>query len=84
MHVFSKVNNSNMWIGEDLFPYGFSGFAGAIILCFISLYFFKRFRVDSNVPVRDSSKTHSWIPIKITSKVGMILNVLFVNNVRNF
>lgn len=71
MHVFSKVNNNfSMWFGEELFPYGFSGFAGAIVLCFLSFCFFKRFRVDANVPVRDSTKTHSWIPIKIASKVN--------------
>ncbi|KAG5878011.1 hypothetical protein JTB14_025466 [Gonioctena quinquepunctata] len=34
----------------------------------MSFYLFKKLSSDSNVPVRDSTKTHNWTSIKITSK----------------
>lgn len=67
-----------MWFLGDLFPpLEFSGFASAIILCFLGFYIIKRLSGDGNVPVRDSTKNHSWTPLTISSKVCN--NIKFLN-----
>ncbi|XP_050302696.1 diacylglycerol kinase epsilon isoform X2 [Anthonomus grandis grandis] len=58
-----------MWLLGDLFPpFGFTTFAGAVAICILSFYIFKKLSVDTNVAVRDYSKNHSWMPIKVTAK----------------
>ncbi|CAG9812465.1 unnamed protein product [Phaedon cochleariae] len=72
MVVFSKLSVSSehkMWILGDLVPpFGFTSFVSALVVCVITFYIFKKLSGDRNVPVRDSSKNHSWTAIKITSK----------------
>ncbi|KAJ8957439.1 hypothetical protein NQ318_004919 [Aromia moschata] len=73
MAVFSKLLNNylsqKMWIFADLYPpFGLTGFISAVVMCYVSFYVFKKLSVDSNVPVRDSTRNHSWTSIKITSK----------------
>ncbi|XP_066258337.1 diacylglycerol kinase epsilon [Euwallacea similis] len=71
MTIFSKLHslNSKMWfIGELLPPFGFTTFAGTILLGILSYYAFKKLGNEEVVGVRDSSKNHSWIPIKVTAK----------------
>lgn len=74
MTVFSKLNkNPNMWMFDNLFPpFGLTSFISAVVICVLSLYMFKKLGTDGNVPVRDSTKNHSWTPIKITSKVRTV------------
>ncbi|XP_066153489.1 diacylglycerol kinase epsilon isoform X2 [Euwallacea fornicatus] len=58
-----------MWfIGELLPPFGFTTIAGSVLLGILSYYAFKKLGNDEVVGVRDSSKNHSWIPIKVTAK----------------
>lgn len=78
MTVFSKPNkNYNMWIfGDVLPPFGLTSFISAMVLCFLGFYVFKKLGTDGNVPVRDSTKNHSWTPIKITSKVSIQIKKL--------
>ncbi|XP_019758983.1 diacylglycerol kinase epsilon isoform X2 [Dendroctonus ponderosae] len=73
MTVFSKTEISNpdrdMWIIGDLFPpFGFTTFAGAVVLCIVSYYLFRKLSSDGKVAVRDYSKNHSWTPIKVTAR----------------
>ncbi|KAJ8929806.1 hypothetical protein NQ314_017403 [Rhamnusium bicolor] len=73
MAVFSKLLNKyinpKMWIFGELFPpLGFTSFISAVVICILSFYVFKKLSVDSNVPVRDSTRNHSWTPIKVTAK----------------
>lgn len=71
MTVFSKLNKKpDMWIFGDLFPpFGLTSFISAVVICFLGFYMFKKLGTDGNVSVRDSTKNHSWTPVKITSKV---------------
>lgn len=72
MAVFSKLFHANpkMWLMSDLSqPPSVPTVVSTIIICVLSFYFFKWLSGDGNVPVRDSTKNHSWTPIKITSKV---------------
>ncbi|KAJ8979408.1 hypothetical protein NQ317_015840 [Molorchus minor] len=76
MAVFSKILNKHlspkMWMFGDLCPpFGLTGFIGAVILCYISFYVFKKLSLDSNVPVRDSTRNHSWTSINVTSKMAL-------------
>ncbi|XP_030758615.1 diacylglycerol kinase epsilon isoform X2 [Sitophilus oryzae] len=58
-----------MWIFKDVVPpIGFTTFAGAIVVCVLSFYIFKKLSGEGNIAVQDHSKNHSWIPIKITAK----------------
>lgn len=68
---FFNIFNPNMWIIGDLMPpFDLTTFISAIIFCTISICLLKRFSNDSTVPVRDSTKNHNWLPIKISSKVS--------------
>lgn len=82
MTVFSKLNkNPNMSIFGDIFPpFGLTSLISAVVICFLGFYVFKKLGTDGNVPVRDSTKNHSWTPIKISSKVrtGNVFNYLLI------
>nr|CAI5817275.1 unnamed protein product [Callosobruchus analis] len=68
MAVFSKMN-PNMWMLGELFPpFGITGFVSAVVVCVISFYIIKRLSGESQVPVRDSTKNHSWTSITVSSK----------------
>lgn len=71
MSVFSKpYKSTNMWGFDDLFPpFGLTSFISAVVICVLGFYMFKKLGTDGNVPVRDSTKNHSWTPIKLSSKV---------------
>jgi hypothetical protein len=73
MAVFSKFFNClnyKMWLVGDLTPpLSVPTVLGTFIICVISFYIFKWLSGDGNVPIRDSTKNHSWTPIKIASKV---------------
>lgn len=72
MAVFSKFNRLNfkMWLVGDLSPpLSVPTVISTFIVCVLSFYLFKWLSGDGNVPIRDSSKNHSWTPIKIASKV---------------
>lgn len=77
MSVFSKLNkNPNMCFFGDIFPpFGLTSFIGAVVICFLGFYIFKKLGVDGNVSVRDSTKNHNWTPIKIYSKVRKLLQL---------
>ncbi|CAG9857296.1 unnamed protein product [Phyllotreta striolata] len=72
MVVFSKYYIGKMnstWLSNDLLPpFGFTGFFGAVFLCIVTFYVFKKLSGDGNIPLRGILKSHSWIPIKITAK----------------
>ena len=74
MAVFSKFLvhlNPKMWLVGDLSPpLSVPTVLSTFIICILGFYIFKWLSGDGNVPIRDSSKNHSWIPIKIASKVG--------------
>ncbi|RZC39409.1 diacylglycerol kinase epsilon [Asbolus verrucosus] len=58
-----------MWLVGDLSPpLSVSTVLSAFVICIISFYVFKWLSGEGNVPIRDSTKNHSWTPIKITSK----------------
>lgn len=79
MTVFSKLNKkSDMCSIGDLFPpFGLTSFISAVVICFLGFYMFKKLGTDGNVSVRDSSKNHSWTPVKITSKVSCYFKIIF-------
>lgn len=81
MTIFSKIHNTSsdpsMWMfGELLPPFGFVSFAGVVVLGILSYFAFKKLGNDMTVGVRDSTKSHSWTPIKITSKVCICITFL--------
>ncbi|XP_044272407.1 diacylglycerol kinase epsilon isoform X2 [Tribolium madens] len=58
-----------MWLVGDLTPpLSVPTVLSTFIVCIISFYLFKWLSGDGNVPIRDSSKNHSWTPIKITAR----------------
>lgn len=60
-----------MWSFGDIFPpFGVTSFISAVVVCFLGFSMFKRLVTDGNVSIRDSTKNHSWTPIKITLKVS--------------
>lgn len=66
-----------MWMfGELLPPFGFVSFAGVVVLGILSYCAFKKLGNDMTVGVRDSTKSHSWTPIKITAKVCICITFL--------
>lgn len=81
MTIFSKIHNTSsdpsMWMfGELLPPFGFVSFAGVVVLGILSYFAFKKLGNDMTVGVRDSTKSHSWTPIKITAKVCICITFL--------
>lgn len=66
-------------------PLGLMGFCSVFVVCCLSLYLFKKISAEVNVPVRDSTRNHSWTSIKVTSKVSkcnIIPLMLFETNYR--
>lgn len=58
------------WLSDDLLPpFGFTSFFGAVVLCIITFYVFKKLSGDSNIPLRGVRKGHNWNPVKVTAKV---------------
>lgn len=73
MAVFSKLSNClnlKMWFVSDLAPpLSVSTVFSAFVICIVSFYIFKWMSGDGQVPIRDSTKNHSWAPIQLAAKV---------------
>lgn len=86
MAVFSKLSNYlnlKMWFAGDFAPpLSVSTVLSAFVICIVSFYLFKWISGEGQVPIRDSTKNHSWTSIQIAAKVT-ITSTIFINIIIN-
>lgn len=69
-----------MDLGTFYPPYGvILPVASALLMCVCSYYAFKYLNSDTKVPIDDTTKTHSWKQIKLTSKVLLFILLFKIN-----